>query len=252
VAIDAFPRVGLGRHQTPEHRSRHVVGLIVALVVTGALFVGLVVGTRSLSGLGYEPSPVSATTGPNITLSVFPDSYVCSGSSGGPGGGPHPEWVTYCPSTSIKVPSYSTVTVTIKQYDTSTTLHNPFFSQVAGTVGNVILVNGQPVRRISPDALGHTFTIQTPPDPSETQLFVNVPLPGVSDGAPNTETIAGHQYPKPNVIVFRFRTGASGQYIWHCYIPCGTGLAGEGIGGQNNFGGPMATTGYMAGTLTVT
>ena len=29
-------------------------------------------------------------------------------------------------------------------------------------------------------------------------------------------------------------------------------LAGDGIDGQNNFGGPMATTGYMAGTITVT
>jgi hypothetical protein len=235
-----------------EHRNRHIVGLIASLLVTGVVFVGIVVGTRTLSGLGYEPAAVAATVGPNIALSVFPDSYACHGSDGGPGGGPHPEWVTYCPSTSIKVPAYSTVTVTIKQYDSSTTLHNPFFSQVSGTVGDVMSVNGRSVQRVSPDALGHTFTIQTPPNPQQTQLFVNVPLPGVSDNAPNAVTIAGHQYPKPNVIVFKFRTGAPGQYIWHCYIPCGVGLAGEGIGGQDNFGGPMATTGYMAGTVTVT
>jgi hypothetical protein len=231
---------------------RHVAGLIVALVATLALFAVLVLGVRSLSGLGYEPSPAAATTGPNLTLSVFPDSYACHGSNSGPGGGPHPEWVTYCPSTSIKLPAYSTVTVTIKQYDTSTTLHNPFFSQVAGTVGNVMYLNGRSVQRVSPDALSHTFTIQTPPDPGETQLFVNVPLPGVADNAPTNLTIAGHQYAAPNVIVFRFRTGAPGQYIWKCYDPCGSGLAGNGIGGQNNFGGAMATTGYMAGTLTVT
>jgi hypothetical protein len=236
----------------PERQSRHVVGLIAALVVTLVVFALLAVGLRSLSGLGYEPATASATVGANLTLSVFPNSYACHGGNGGSGGGPHPEWVTYCPSTSIKVPAYSTVTVTIKQYDSSTTLHNPFFSRVSGTVGDVIVVNGQSVHQISPDALGHTFTIQTPPDPSETQLFVNVPLSGVPKSAPNAVTIAGHQYPKPNVIVFKFRTGAPGQYIWHCYIPCGTGLAGEGIGGQNNFGGPMATTGYMAGTLTVT
>lgn len=227
---------------------RHVVGLIAALVGTAVVFFLLVLGTRSLSGLGYEPAALGATTGPNIALSVFPDSYVCHGSNGGP----HPEWVTYCPSTSIKVPAYSTITVTIKQYDSSTTLHNPFFSQVSGTVGNVMYLNGKAVQRVAPDALGHTFTIQTPPDPSETQLFVNVPLPGTPDNAPNAVTIAGQQYPKPQVIVFTFRTGKPGQYIWHCYIPCGTGLAGEGIGGQNNFGGPMATTGYMAGTITVT
>jgi hypothetical protein len=53
------------------------------------------------------------------------------------------------------------------------------------------------------------------------------------------------------VIVFQFKTGGPGTYVWHCYVPCGTGLAGDGIGGQNNFGGPMATVGYMSGTLTV-
>jgi hypothetical protein len=231
-----------------ERSGRHLRGVVIALVLTIGVFALLVVGVRSVSGLGYEPGPTSATTGPNLTLSVFPDSMVCHGS----GGGPHPEWVTYCPSTSIKVPAYSTVTVTIRQYDSSTTLHNPFFARVSGTVGNVILVNGRAVSQISPDSLGHTFTIQTPPDPEETQLFVNVPLPGVSSSAPNAVTIAGGQYPKPNIIVFKFRTGKPGQYIWHCYIPCGTGLAGDGVGGQNNFGGPMATTGYMAGTLTVT
>src|ERR1035438_4239906 len=246
--LDAGPLRG---PDMQEHRNRHIVGLIASLLVTGVVFVGIVVGTRTLSGLGYEPAAVAATVGPNIALSVFPDSYACHGSDGGPGGGPHPEWVTYCPSTSIKVPAYSTVTVTIKQYDSSTTLHNPFFSQVSGTVGDVMSVNGRSVQRVSPDALGHTFTIQTPPNPQQTQLFVNVPLPGGSDNAPNAVTIAGHQYPKPNVIVFKFRTGAPGQYIWHCYIPCGVGLAGEGIGGQDNFGGPMATTGYMAGTVKI-
>ena len=121
------------------------------------------------------------------------------------------------------------MTVTIKQYDSSTALHNPFFDQVRGTVGDVMYVNGRPMRQVSPDAPGHTFTIQTPPDTSETNLFVNVPLLGVSDNAPNAVTIAGEQYPKPNVIVFRFRTGAPGPYVWHCYVPCGTGLAGDGI-----------------------
>jgi hypothetical protein len=53
------------------------------------------------------------------------------------------------------------------------------------------------------------------------------------------------------VIVFKFKTGAPGKYVWHCYVPCGSGLAGEGVGGQEGFGGPMATTGYMAGTVTV-
>jgi len=236
-----------------EGRSSHLVGVIATIVVLGGLFVLLVFGVRAVGGLGTEPPAAAATEGPSVTLSVFPDSYPCHGNgSGAPGGGAHPGWVTYCPSTSIKVPAYSTVTMTIKQYDTATPLHNSFFSEVWGTVGNVMYLNGRPVREINADAPGHTFTIQTPPNPGEFQLFVNIPLMGVPASAPNTVRIAGQMYPKPVVTVFRFKTGAPGQYIWHCYDPCGTGLAGSGIGGQDGFGGPMATIGYMSGSLTVT
>jgi hypothetical protein len=224
------------------------VGVTVAFVVIAALFVGLVFAVRAGEGLGYNPPAVPQTTGASITLLALPDSMVCHGS----GGGAHPEWVTYCPSTSIKVPAHSTVTVTIRQYDTGEALHNPFFARVRGTVGGVMYLNGKPVSQISPGSVAHTFTIQTPPNANEYPLFVNVPLPPVPDNAPNAVTINGSQYPRPNVIVFRFKTGGPGTYVWHCYFPCGTGLAGDGFGGQSGFGGPMATTGYMSGTLTVT
>lgn len=115
-----------------------------------------------------------------------------------------------------------------------------------------MLLNGKLVSRVAPDHISHTFTIQTPPNANEYPLVVNVPLPLVPDDAPNAVTINGSRYPKPNVIVFRFKTGGPGQYVWHCYFPCGTGLAGDGPGGQSGFGGPMATVGYMSGTLTVT
>src|ERR1019366_1967014 len=227
-------------------RGRHILGVLVTLVVLLVVFVVLVVGTRSVKGLGYEPA-----AGPSISLSAMPDAYACHGSNGGPGGGPHPDWVTYCPSTTIKVPAYSTITVTIRQYDSSTTLHNYWFARVSGTVGATMTVNGKTMRGVSPDALGHTLTIQTPPGVKD-QLFVNVPLSGVADNAPDAVTVNGHQYPRPNVIVFQFRTGAPGTYVWKCYDPCGNGLYGDGLYGENNFGGAMATTGYMAGTLTVT
>jgi hypothetical protein len=230
-----------------EGTNRHVVGVAVALVAVAALFVVLVVVVRAGSGLGYEPAATRSTTGASISLSAFPDSMVCHGS----GGGPHPEWVSYCPSTSIKLPANTTVTVTIYQYDSSTSLHNPFFDQVRGTVGGTMTVNGRAMTGLSPDAAGHTFTIQTPPDEREYPLFVSVPLMGVPDNAPNAVTINGSQYPKPNVIVFQFKPGKPGRYVWHCYVPCGTGLAGDGIGGEDGFGGPMGTTGYMSGTLTV-
>jgi len=231
-----------------EGGTGRVVGVAITFVAVAALLIGLVFAVRAGKGLGYNPPPNSQTTGASITLSAFPDSMVCHGS----GGGAHPEWVTYCPSTSIKVPADSVVTVTIMQYDSATTLHNAFFDRVRGTVGGIMTVNGKPLQQLSPDAAGHTFTIQTPPNAREPYMFVSVPLLGVPDNAPNAVTINGNPYPRPNVIVFRFRTGAAGTYVWHCYIPCGTGLAGDGLTGQDNFGGPMATTGYMSGTLTVT
>jgi len=227
---------------------RHAVGVTASILVAAALFVVLVVAVRAAGGLGSESAAVSATTGRSIQLAAFPDSMACHGGTSGP----HPEWVTYCPSTTLRVPANTTVTVTIYQYDSSTALHNPFFDRVRGTVGAVMTVNGRRVRQLDPGAAGHTFTIQTPPNANEHQLFVSVPLMGVSANAPNAVKINGASYPKPNVIVFRFRTGGPGTYVWHCYIPCGTGLAGDGLGGQAGFGGPMATTGYMSGTLTVT
>lgn len=227
--------------------SARVAGVAAALLTVAALFAVLVIAVRAQQGLGYEPAAARATTGASINLAAFPDSMACHGS----GGGPHADWVTYCPSTTIKVPAYSTVTVTIEQYDSATTLHNPFFDKVRGTVGGTMSIDGKAVSQVTPDAAGHTFTIQTPPNEKAYPLFVSVPLPGVADNAPNAVKVNGSPYPKPVVIVFRFRTGGPGTYVWHCYIPCGTGLAGDGIGGQNNFGGPMATTGYMSGTLTV-
>ena len=170
----------------------------------------------------------------------------------GAGGGPHPEWVTYCPSTTLKVPAYSTITVRVLQYDSGGAVHNFYFSQVSGTVGGVMSVNGTTTRRVNPNNVAHTFTVQTPPGVKD-QLFVNVPLPGTPANANQSAvTVNGNPYPKPYVVVFRFKTGAPGTYVWKCYVPCGTSLSGEGIGGQDGFGGPMSATGYMAGTLTVT
>ncbi len=232
--------------------ARRAAGAVLAVAVGFALVLGAWAGLRLIAGLGYEPASLTAArSGPgqaSISLAVYPDSYPCHGSaSGAPGGGADPDWVTFCPTTSLRVPAHSLVTVTIREYDTATPLHNSFFATVRGTVNGSMLLNGRPVRQVSADQVGHTFTIQTPPNTTEPYLFVSVPLVGVSGSAPNAVTIAGHQYPKPNVIRFQFRTGAPGTYIWHCYVPCGAGLGGS----QEGFGGPMGTTGYMAGTITV-
>jgi hypothetical protein len=227
---------------------RRVVGLVITFVVGFLLLFMVYVGVSSAQRLGYEPATYAATkTGAHsasLSLAIFPDSMVCHGS----GGGLHPTWVTYCPSTSISVPANSVITVTLTQYDGGDPLHNPFFAHVQGTVGGVEWVNGKKVRYLNPnDAVAHTFTLQSAPDSPE-PMFVNVPMAALPDDAKNAVTVNGNQYPKPNIIRFKFRTGKAGHYVFHCYDPCGTGLEGN----NDNFGGPMATTGYMAGTVTVT
>lgn len=196
-----------------------------------------------LAACGSAQTAPGAVKRAAVSLSAFPDSYACHGIDGGPGGGAHPDWVTYCGATNIRVPAHARVTFTIKQYDTGGPVPNPF-GQIRGVAGDVIYVNGRPVRQVSPTNVAHTFTVRRTLGADQGLPAINVPLPAVSDTAPNTELIAGHHYPKPNVIVFRLMTGAPGKYVWYCNMPCGAG--------KDGFGRPMFTPGYMLGTLTVT
>jgi hypothetical protein len=128
-----------------------------------------------------EPEPVAAPpTAPGraeITLGTTP----AVGSLGG-----HPTWVSYLArcgggwdhTTTYKLPANSRVDVTIYQFDSATGLRNPFFSQVQGTVGGEMRVDGRTVRSINPADASHTFTV---PD-----LGVVVPLPGVPPTPPTS------------------------------------------------------------------
>jgi uncharacterized protein YaiE (UPF0345 family) len=150
---------------------------------------------------------------------------------------PHPSWVSYLPTTILKVPANSVVTVQIDQEDTPSGLRNPFWAVAQGIVGGTYHETyfddkGNPQAGdftvlSDPANAAHTFAI---PD-----LGVFVPLEGLSTAAP-----AGGM----NVITFSFRTGKPGIYHWQCFVPCGaTTIYGNG--------GPMQTLGYMAGFLIV-
>ncbi len=226
-----------------RHSPGFVIGIIVSIVLGFGIIAAVALGLRSNQGLGYEPAVLQATkTGPNsatLNLSTFPDSQVCHPDA------PNPQigWVTYCPSTTWDLPANSLITVVIKQYDSASGLYNDFFQKVQGTVGGVAMYNNKPMGQIKGDDAAHTFTIQSTPNETN-PIFVSVPLLGVADNAPNL----ANGYPAPNVIEFQFRTGPAGHvYIWHCYVPCGNDRESP-----YGFTGPMATTGYMAGTLTVT
>jgi len=150
---------------------------------------------------------------------------------------PNPSWVSYLPTTILKVPANSTITVQIDQEDGASGLRNPFWAKARGIVDGKFHMTyfddqGNPQEGDfsaipDPATAAHTFAI---PD-----LGVFVPLEGISDAAP-----AGSM----NVITFSFKTGKAGVYHWQCFVPCGAGT----IYGN---GGPMQTLGYMAGFLVV-
>ena len=230
-----------------QNSSGFIIGIVSSIILGFGIVALFAWGLGSIVGLGYEPSMLQATKGANgatLELSTYPDSQVCHPDA------PAPEinWVTYCASTNaqgtnLEVPANSLITVVISQYDTPTGLLNDFFQTVQGTVGNVAMYNGKPMNQLKAEDVAHTFTIQS--QPNETNpIFVSVPLLGVPDTAP----AQANGYPKPNVIEFQFRTGPAGHvYIWHCYVPCGSDRESP-----YGFSGPMSTTGYMAGTITVT
>jgi hypothetical protein len=148
---------------------------------------------------------------------------------------PKGEWVH---STIFKVPAHSLVHFTVYQFDGDSGLRNPFLSQVHGTVGDTMRVDGKTMRSIDPEEASHTFAVP--------QIGLIVPLLGVPDEAPNQceegpcKLSQAHQ-----TIEFTVRTGKPGRYRWQCFVPCAAGfLAG--------FGGPMQTIGYMDGFLQVT
>jgi uncharacterized protein YaiE (UPF0345 family) len=150
---------------------------------------------------------------------------------------PHPSWVSFLPTTILKVPANSVITMQIDQEDTPSGLRNPFWAQAQGIVGGKFHMTyfddkGNPQQGDfsaldDPANAAHTFSI---PD-----LGVFVPLEGLNAAAP-----AGSM----NVITFAFKTGKPGVYHWQCFVPCGLGT----IYGN---GGPMQTLGYMAGLLIV-
>ena len=149
---------------------------------------------------------------------------------------PHPDWVSYLPTTILKVPANSVVTISIDQEDGASGLRNPYWGTAQGIIGGKFHMTyfddaGAPkvgdFSSIDGSTLGHSFAI---PD-----LGVFVPLQGISDAAP-----AGSH----NEITFSFKTGAAGIFRWQCFVPCGAGS----IYGNGN---AMSAFGYMHGLLIV-
>ena len=148
-------------------------------IVLGVVVVALAIGLY-VNKLVRSPTPVSAQqTGPaqaQLTLGTTP----AVGKLGG-----HPTWVSYLVregnqwkhTTTFDVPANSLVRITVLNFDGESGLRNPFLSQVQGTVGGTMQLDGKTVKNISPDDASHTFTVP--------QMGIVVPIQGVADDAPN-------------------------------------------------------------------
>jgi hypothetical protein len=238
------------------------LGALLSLVVGVAVVLGVATTLGSLahplpplqvSDQGSSSTDVGTLKHVSLTLQTFPnspyedqpwvDAHITGKTDNGtpfPPPGDNQGWVTYWPTTTLVVPAHALVTVTIENYDGPTTLLNPFYSTVQGVVGNTALVDGQPVTKVDPANVSHTFTIHSVVSPSQPWLYVSVPVTAVPDSA---KTDAFGMPLQPVVTQFSFITQGPGEYIWQCFDPCGSGF--------NGFGGPMSTKGYMSGTLTV-
>jgi hypothetical protein len=160
---------------------------------------------------------------------------------------PHSTWVSYYAvdasagdwrhDTTFEVPAHAVVHVTIYQYDTASGLRNPFMSQVSGTLGGVMTLDGKLTRTIPEGEASHGFTIP--------ELGLSVPLPGVEEEAKNACEQAPCSLANAHrTVSFEFRTPGKGLYRWQCFVPCAAGFI-------TGFGGPMQTVGYMDGYIKV-
>ncbi|HTZ64410.1 MAG TPA: hypothetical protein VMB51_09920 [Solirubrobacteraceae bacterium] len=220
--------------------AKKVIGVALAVAVVGVALALYVAdwATTFPPTVAASANPLSAGGGTRLTLETV--------GAVGHKYGSKPDWVSYLVrsngqwvhSTIYKVPAHSVVHVTIYQFDSASGLRNPLFSQVQGTVGNTMTLNGKTVVSIPPEEPGHSFAIP--------ELGVYVPLAGVNEEAKGfcEEGPCSPATQLHNTITFSFRTGKPGRYRWQCFVPCGAGFL-------NGNGGPMQTLGYMDGFIDV-
>ena len=220
-------------------RTPNVGGRLAAVLVAVAALLALLTGF-AVSFVFHFPSTLNAqptTVGNGVTIHLETVAAISDAIAFPRPDDPHPDWVSYLPTTVWKVPANSVVTVSIDQEDGASGLRNPYWAKAQGIIGGKFHMTyfddkgapqvGDFSELPDPTSLGHSFAI---PD-----LGVFVPLLGISDAAP-----AGSH----NEITFSFKTGKPGIYRFQCFVPCGAGS----IYGNGN---AMSSFGYMMGMLVV-
>jgi len=223
--------------------------VLVAVIVASAIY--LVHALARLPGTVSASASTAANSVPTVTIheSVFPfapctdPDFVRT----------HPQyaqcpvgdntaWVTYT-EPSISVPAHTKVTFIVTNYARPNLLHNNFFLQPQGVIGNAVnvTVNGktQVEKQVDPTLVSHTFTIHAIVSSSQDWLLVSAPIAANPFSAHDAAGMAL----QPAVTSFSFMTNGPGEYIWQCFAPCGTGSIGTS--------GPMSTKGFMSGDVFV-
>ncbi len=137
------------------------------------------------------------------------------------------------------MPAGSKIDMTILGYDGCTPLRNPYWGKVTGTIGGVEDVNGKPVSQLNSWSgcnVAHTFSIPG--------INLNIPMasPGLTASLCGTSPCTSGPH---ETVTFSFMSPkATGDYFWHCRVPCGGGFI-------DGFGGPMQTIGFMTGNMEV-
>jgi hypothetical protein len=217
--------------------------LLVAVAVTAAgILIGFYVSNlTTLAGSpAYSPTVSGSTGHPVVNLEIQTVAAV------GPQLSRNPNWVSYLVKdqsgqwkreTVWDLPAHATVHVTIYNFDGASGLRNPFLSQVQGTVGGRMRINGKPTDVINPDDASHTFTVP--------EMGITVPLLGVPDNAKHQCAEMPCSLKQAHeTMTFTFRTGKPGRFRWQCFVPCAAGFI-------DGFAGPMQTIGYMDGFIHV-
>ncbi len=186
--------------------------ILPGVVAFGAFvaFAGLIAGCGALTTTSAG-TPAPAVASQPVAQVVHLKASILNGN-----------WPQFTP-TNFTATKGQTVVLTITSFDPGTSTLPASFTKVSGTVGGTELVNGQAVSQIDPNQGSHTLTIPS--------LGINIVVPAVPVGE------------KSITVQATFQVTKSGDFVWQCMAPCGTGPSG--------WSGPMAEKGYMSGTLTV-
>ncbi len=202
-----------------------VIGIFVGLVVGGFTHKGATTQQGVTTAQPYQLSLVEimdVSFTPNKSLGAQPQFYVV-GANGELGS-----------SANITFPTNRKIIVTITSYDMGSAPTASQYSKVSGTVndqitlidgaiasgGNTSLIWKTEVSSVPVSKIIHTFTIPS--------LHINIPV------------IAGYT---ETAVIPPISKNKAGSYNWQCEAACGSGKSG--------WEGPMATPGWMMGTVNV-